>query len=377
MAYPVTGKHYGTTWATPVTGNTTFNSLYSGSFVELTGTPKSAGGAGLTATNVAGYDFKLLASSGAVDCGIGIETFTGQTALVYGYTNNGATDLTAFEITSNDGKIFDLQSVDITIDGLSAGTARNVRLVGYYQGSPVTGALLVQMITQASSGGLLLTFNTSANSAFTGIDKFRIETNGSYTISGAIGVDNINATNFRSLSTLPVSLIGFDAAHLQNNAVQLTWRTAEEMTNNYFAIERSTDGNTYTSIGRVEGKGSYSGLTDYRFTDNAPVTGLNYYRLSQVDVDGKIRYLNIRKISIRANKSMEVYPNPVTGNDFFIDMGQNFSGRSTYTIIDAMGKVIHNGNITQRVMHIEVPHFTPGMYVVMPANSKPIIIKKR
>ena len=117
-------------FATPVSGNTTFNSLYSGSFVDLTGT-QSAGGAGLVASNVAGYDFRLLASSNVVDCGIGIEPFTGQTALVYGFTNSGATNLVAFEASSDDPKLFDLQSVDITVDGLSTGNgARNVRLLG-------------------------------------------------------------------------------------------------------------------------------------------------------------------------------------------------------------------------------------------------------
>ena len=105
-------------FATPVNGNTDFNSLYSGSFVDLTGI-QSAGGAGLVASNVAGYDFRLLATSNAVDCGIGIEPFTGQTALVYGYTNSGATNLAALEISSNDSKIFDLQSIGITVDGLS------------------------------------------------------------------------------------------------------------------------------------------------------------------------------------------------------------------------------------------------------------------
>ena len=71
---------------TPVSGTTTFNEF--GGFVDLTGGGMStAGASGLSATNVDGYDFKLFSDNNSADCGIGIEPFTGETPLVYGYSS--------------------------------------------------------------------------------------------------------------------------------------------------------------------------------------------------------------------------------------------------------------------------------------------------
>jgi hypothetical protein len=274
-------------FATPVEGNTNFNSLYSGSFIDLTGT-QSAGGAGLVANNVAGYDFRLLASSNAVDCGIGIEPFTGQTAMVYGYTQNGLTNLNALEITSDDNKVFDLQSIDITIDGLSSGGgARTVRMLGYKNGSAVTGALLAASVTPTSFGGLLVSFNVASDPDFIGIDKIRIEPDGTYTISGAIGVDNINAINFRSV-VVPVNLLSFTATHA-NGSVLLNWTTAQEINNNHFIIERSPDGNNFSEIGSVPAAQVSALTNEYTFSDKMPLSGISYYRLLQIYMFSQIR----------------------------------------------------------------------------------------
>ncbi len=201
----------------------------------------------LLASNVAGYDFRLLAASNAVDCGIGIEPFTGQTAMVYGYTNTGATNLIALEISSNDNKIFDLQSIGITVDGLSTGLgARTVRMFGYRNGSAVSGALLALSVTPASNSGVLVTFNVASDPDFVGIDKIRIESDGTYTISGAIGADNINAINFRS-AVVPVNLLSFTATH-DNGSVLLNWTTTRETNNSHYVIERSRDGNNFSDI---------------------------------------------------------------------------------------------------------------------------------
>jgi hypothetical protein len=372
--YPVTVMNK--TWfATPISGNTNFNSLYSGSFVDLTGT-QSAGGAGLLAANVAGYNFRLLASSNAVDCGIGIEPFTGQTAVVYGFTNNGLTNLVAFEASSNDPKIFDLQSVDITVDGLSTGNgARNVRLFGYRNGNPVAGALLTQAVTPASAGGLLVSFNVSGNSNFVGIDKLRIETDGSYTISGAIGIDNLNAINFRDF-TLPVSLTRFEANAGDNNSVELNWQTAEETNNSHFIIERGKDGQRFLSIGRVQGRENYIGITNYHFTDFTPDAGINYYRLKQVDIDGRGKYHGLRTVTISASE-LKIYPNPIHQGYFIADLGQKVNEKIPYRLIGVNGTVVQSGMITTQKQPISVTGIVKGIYLFEVGKRQPVKVEIR
>ena len=84
---------------------------------------------------------------------------------------------------------------------------------------------------------------------------------------------------------LPVNLIDFQARKVRETAL-LTWATAGEQNNDYFAIERSADGRSFTEVGRVHGSGTTDAEQYYSFTDEAPLPGLNYYRLRQVDFDG-------------------------------------------------------------------------------------------
>jgi hypothetical protein len=88
------------------------------------------------------------------------------------------------------------------------------------------------------------------------------------------------------LSTLPVSLTSFKGDE-QNNEVNLNWRTASELNNDYFELLRAGDDRNFVSIGKVYGNGTKNQISDYYFKDKAPLAGNNYYKLKQVDFDGK------------------------------------------------------------------------------------------
>ena len=98
-------------------------------------------------------------------------------------------------------------------------------------------------------------------------------------------------SNFNA-APLPVELVFFTGQRSQNN-VQLKWRTASEVNNNYFAVERSSDGILFQEIGIINGKGNSQSISDYGFTDYSPVQGVLYYRLKQVDYDANMWYSNI------------------------------------------------------------------------------------
>ena len=346
--------------STPVSGVTNFNSLYSGSFVDLTGT-KSAGGAGLVAPDVAGWDFRLLATSSAVDCGIGIEPFIGPDALVYGYTQSGATNLTALEISSNDGQYFDLKSVDITTDGYSSGTSHNVRLVGYNGGVAVPGALLVKTVTGASySGAALVNFDVSGNANFAGVDKFRIETDGTYSISGAIGVDNINATNFRGV--LVVSITSFNAI-VTDNKPTITWSGISKTDNSRFIIERSSDGFTFGSVANLAAAPVNAGLSQYRFIDEYPAQGNSFYRLKESDQSGRETLLGVRKIFI-SHLSSAIYPNPVNGASVMLRCSLENIADKSYRVMNTLGQIVSVGVITNNLQQVNIGNLKKGNYLL-------------
>ncbi len=112
-------------------------------------------------------------------------------------------------------------------------------------------------------------------------------------------------------AVLPVALLDFNARLNTNGTVQLNWSTASEANNNYFAVLRSTNGVSFTTIGKITAVGNSTQVQRYHFIDHSPLSGINYYKLVQYDIDGKKKDLGIRavKISLTTNYLM-VYPNP-------------------------------------------------------------------
>ena len=87
-------------------------------------------------------------------------------------------------------------------------------------------------------------------------------------------------------SVLPVSLLSFDA-YCDDNYVRLQWKTASELNNDYFILEKSIDGILFLEIAMISGQGSSNKLTQYEFLDFNDSDKPIYYRLSQIDYDGK------------------------------------------------------------------------------------------
>jgi hypothetical protein len=118
---------------------------------------------------------------------------------------------------------------------------------------------------------------------------------------------------------LPVELINFKVS-VSNGSTVLSWSTASEHNNSHFEIERSANMDGFISLGRTNSKapnGNSSQVIDYLFTDNNPILGENYYRLKQVDFDGKFAYSSIVTATVDVVSdffgSISFYPNPTNG----------------------------------------------------------------
>ncbi len=98
---------------------------------------------------------------------------------------------------------------------------------------------------------------------------------------------------------LPITLLSFEG-HLENNSVILEWSTATEHNNDYFYIERSNDGFTWSKILQVPAVGNSSTKVDYLAIDDSPRNGNNYYRLTQVDYDGQKETFDIIVVSLNS-----------------------------------------------------------------------------
>jgi hypothetical protein len=165
---------------------------------------------------------------------------------------------------------------------------------------------------------------------------------------------------------LPVSLLRFEAKAL-GNVADLRWTTTSELNNKEFEIQKTTDGINYVTLATVDGKGTRNVTTEYNFTDIKPSRGVNYYRLRQIDFDGKYAYSKIEAVKFESDKlgTLAIYPNPVNDNLLNIEMPFDKNEKVLVTITDMLGKVLYEKIISYNgISHVITSSFTTGVYVV-------------
>ncbi|MEJ7646070.1 MAG: PA14 domain-containing protein [Chryseolinea sp.] len=127
---------------------------------------------------------------------------------------------------------------------------------------------------------------------------------------------------------LPVTWSFLDGYHDAGVNV-LDWKTASEKNNNGFRVERSMDGMTFDSLGFVDGYGTSQVARAYTFVDGAPAWGWNYYRLKQIDYDGKYEYSKVIPVFSDAVVKVGVYPNPAGSSVYISHGGAALTGHVT------------------------------------------------
>lgn len=198
------------------------------------------------------------------------------------------------------------------------------------------------------------TINTSTNTmSLTGISNF----NGVWTLAG-------------NNSPLPVELLSFTATPEDNQKVICRWTTAIEINNDYYTVERSKDGLSFTDVGVVDGMGTTSVLTNYDFTDAAPLNGLSYYRLRQTDFDGGQHYSNVIPVWINSTTPfINLFPNPTSG-EVFVWLGNLETTNSPYQIYDVAGRLVASGQFQAEFANrLDFASFESGIYSLRVMNG--------
>lgn len=136
-------------------------------------------------------------------------------------------------------------------------------------------------------------FSGGTGSAIIGTGTFTTTgtatTTGTGSVFGSTGDCDTGPCLGTPASPLPIELVSFEA-HLNIDQVDLKWITASELNNDYFTIERSTDGVNFVTVFKVEGAGTTTHEMEYFEIDYSPIVGVVYYRLKQTDFDGKYTY---------------------------------------------------------------------------------------
>ncbi len=176
-----------------------------------------------------------------------------------------------------------------------------------------------------------------------------------------------SGSGFCTGGPLPVELVYFIREHLDDK-VLLKWRTASEENNDFFTIERSTDGKTYEAIGTVQGAGTSFSAINYQFHDTDPLFGQSYYRLKQTDYDGNYEYfgpVSVYFTQVDISK-VSVYPNPArVGASIHILTGADDKESIDLKIFNLQGHIIHKSKLSGYASSIPLrDNVRSGVYMV-------------
>jgi len=264
---------------------------------------------------------------------------TEKTVVVTPTTNNAAGQ---YEITL----FYTPQEVNgwKTATGLNWSTSQIIKTTNavstYTEGSAPNAAVMQTEPGSKSNYGLDSTITATFNTGFSGF---------------AIGIPGVS---------LPVTWLDI-TARLQQGNVLIGWATASESNTSYFEVEVSADGNNYTALGKVNARGNSNARADYTWIHTLPPGGTLFYRVRQVDKDGKFSYSSVVSINVAVSKAKPfVYPVPAKST-LMVNFGQIATGVH-WKILTADMKHTGRAGVGTNAMQqqIDISSLANGLYFI-------------
>lgn len=169
---------------------------------------------------------------------------------------------------------------------------------------------------------------------------------------------------------LPVEMVRFKAEVVDKSSVLLIWQTATELNNEGFYIEQSRNSIEWRELGFVKGHGTSLEQLAYSFIDQSPASGVNYYRLRQIDMDGQAEFSSIVSANVPfEHGSFELYPNPASSH-LTLNFGEgNEKSEAAISLYDTIGKKVKESFVKlegySSQVEIDVSNLPKGIYILM------------
>ncbi len=248
-----------------------------------------------------------------------------------------------------------------------ASTSLSSAVIRVMYGAPGSGATAVK-IDSAIGNTLSFKDNNLANLA-TGYYYIDISNGTSRIITSPIWYTRNDA-----LTALPVKLSSFSVSK-EETSVKLKWTTEQEINSRSFEIEKSIDGSTWNFIGKMSAAGNSNTKTNYTFFDNDPYQGINYYRLKQVDNDGKFVYSVVKSVLFSKLFEVRIIPNPAT-TFINIYITKKPSINTQIFVSDVNGKIIEKQNTMSQQKEINTSNYAKGIYFIKTITANNVITQK-
>lgn len=175
---------------------------------------------------------------------------------------------------------------------------------------------------------------------------------------------------FNASPSLPVTFTDLKATQ-NNQKVRVDWSVGTESELEGYEVERSTDGVVFSKIGFVPATGN----SNYSYADLQPASGMNYYRIRSVDLDGSFKFSRIVSVSTMATGGIQVYPAQVVNNQVTVQMNAIPAGAYRMQLTSASGQVVfagmvqHNGGSSSQILDLSKANAKQGVYFLTLTNG--------
>jgi len=176
------------------------------------------------------------------------------------------------------------------------------------------------------------------------------------------------------VNPLPVELTSFTARRQADNAVSVKWITASEKNSAYFEVQRSANGHDFAAVATAPARGNSSQPTAYAALDKAPAAPALYYRLRQVDTDGKAAFSPVVAVAGAGTglaAKVLLYPNPArTAINFLTE------GATPYRVLNQLGQPLLHGTTQAGTAHLALDTLPPGLYFLELQTTTGRVVQK-
>lgn len=298
------------------------------------------------------------------------ESYTGPSisAVVYdaygGDTTEGDWNLTMTNVTQN-GFVYKQEA--ILVDSNAYGATQCASVTASFTYSNTDENFSFDGSGSDDTNGSISQWYWNFGDGTTGSGEFATHT---YTTSGTYTVhlqvtDNVGATNSMlqtiTATVLPVELSRFEAKLTTENQIILDWETQSELNNQGFEIQRTADNKHWETLGFVEGNGTSLEVNTYRFIDENPFLGFNYYRLKQIDFDETSDFSAVEVVNNHYDNRQSMFKiYPTLANNFIHIETENVDDLNVQ-IFDGMGRMLIEQSVTNT---IDISTLPKGQYFI-------------
>jgi Secretion system C-terminal sorting domain len=247
---------------------------------------------------------------------------------------------------------------------------------------PTTGSTGASIISFQSGGGSIAlpqslgsaTVNLISGATSVNFQLTTVSGEPSFVINNT---SSISVSICNSSVSLPVELLNFQAQN-QDKINVLAWQTASEKDNAGFDIQRSSEGKNFETLGFMKGNGTTQEKQSYSFIDEHPLS-ISYYRLRQIDLDGKEAFSKTVSVTMDLKTSFKIYPNP-TNSILNIQFDSEKEQDTQIQLFDNLGRTVHTYNFTSKMgnnhLFFDTQSFPAGHYALIIKQGDLIVVNK-